>query len=279
VTISRLFGEARVGLFHVNERDDPSQDIALKVGTPGDPDGIGRIQSIQLRLVVALPPRGIIAFRVQGRKEIQGIVDVAPRGSMGALHQAIIPVSRTEEGMSYVHYPQNHLRLLAVNPLNGEFAIQELAVVSQDGNFYFLREVTKTGRFYRNDAGKAVCPSLANWEQFQEFIGDRYAVASRCFEPVAAAPTSFEEELAAPRLANFGRVLFWHAAEGIGCLLTKQGRAKVHWSQLISDKQGKRLGLQRGQVVRFCGIGSPIRNDRTAHRLEVTGVYVDEAHG
>lgn len=249
---------------------------AIVGGVGGNPECLGRLNCERITLVVAHTDRQMDGFMVHGKKKhvIRLRNRIKEPGETLASYRIDIPVFSDPEGKTrYTRYPENHLRLLRVGGL-GKLEIWEACVVSQDGLFFLAIEKTQEGVVYR-DGDQAVYPEFAKWVQFTAHLAELCAGRTQFLPPLVSAPKCVEADPSRPTRPNIATVMWWHAAEGIGCVMTNQGKARVHWSQILGP-EGRRMLLRRGESIRFSGSHSPSAESRTSFQMELAGVYMND---
>lgn len=139
------------------------------------------------------------------------------------------------------------------------FTLYKFAIASWNGLHFFVHEKNEI-RFYRDEAGKPVCPKFANWPGLVELLG--YTLDADRLPPVAEYNP--EPEITADGLpAGQARVLFYNPDKCWGTLTTPEGVARVHASSIVTDKRFARL--QKGELVSY-GLLVPAANEQTTHR-------------
>ena len=174
----------------------------------------------------------------------------------------------------FTRYPANNLRLLRLEP-TGKFSIWEVAIVSQESEFYLTVQETYSGSCYRSEDGLA-CPKLNNWPQMIQLFADIIGEAGLANLPDTI---SYSEDTKPP--ARFletpdgkptGIVLWWNLAMGLGVINTEKGQARVHWTQ--APKRDRLAFLAKDETVTFEELVTPKANPKrpTTFQLEAKGV-------
>lgn len=177
----------------------------------------------------------------------------------------------------FTRYPANNLRLLKLEP-NGEFHIWEIAVISQNSDFFLTVQETYSGSCYRSDDGLA-CPRVNKWPQMVQLLADIIGEAGLTGLPDLI---SYREDTVPPFYTyggDRGVVLWWNLASGLGCIQAEQGQARVHWTQV--PKRPRLAFLAKNERVTFEKVESPtirVRPDGsqrpTGFKLEAKGVQL-----
>lgn len=246
----------------------------IQLGTPEDPEGIGRIKARQLELAIWIDAKAkVFAYRVDGENNV-----VPPKNLSSDVtvvkHLTRMQVHGDRRGVAHTRYPENHIRFLHVTT-GGEATFWESCIISQDGNFFWTSERTKVVQLLR-DGDKVICPLMSEWAEFGEYITAQFASRAKFFPTADTAPVVQEIEPVPPTRPNVGVVRWWHAARGIGSIVTSQGIARVHWSQIIPPSVGRRAFLRRGESVLFSGLRSPVQGrNGTSFQIEAVGVKMN----
>lgn len=252
-------------------------NIAVKVDdielTVEDDGYIGNIPSgIQVFVQVEVKPGAdIYGFDVDGTKNVKLKKDWAPyflENCDGRLYSMQVHTKRSEDGFACTWYPQNHMRLLELDRSTGGFKIWEIALISQGGDFFLTTQQTYEARCFRKE-DKVVCPRFEAWTQLVAFLGELFAENAENLAPVSEYEP--ERELNAEQfLPSQGRVLWWNSAQGVGAIITPEGAARVHWTQ-VSGRP--RLSyLVKGEVVKYEELVAPRQtnpNRQTRFQKEV----------
>lgn len=264
-----------------------ARPVALQVAEDGF---LGRLKSgvltIVARVASGLP---IYGLDVDGKKDVRLRANKAAKTDPpmeGKEFHARVAVEYGE-GVSYnggqeteyrevffTRYPANNLRLLRLEP-SGEFHIWEIAIVSQNSDFFLTVQETYSGSCYKSDDGLA-CPKVNKWPQMIQLMADIIEEAG-----LASLPDliTYSEDTRPPDryIGNTGIVLWWNHAMGMGVIQTHDGQARVHWTQ--SPKRPRLAFLQKDEHLFFEEVGSPVVKPRpdgsvrpTAFKLEAKGI-------
>ena len=147
-----------------------------------------------------------------------------------------------------VVYPENNLRFLE-NTSESTFRIWEVALISQQNHFFLSIQdmYGESGCFV--EEGRLVCPQLSNWDQMLKIFGRRFRVSDlpsiTSYSPVEISADGLE--------SNTALVHWYNRAQGWGALVTPDGEARVHWSQ-VQVEEGEFAGLVKGQLIRYQGL-------------------------
>lgn len=228
---------------------------------------VGRLTPGQASIEVVTLHDHLHGFTVDGRKNI------LPKRNLshceGERHYEIkIQIKAGLNGVYYTEYPQNNLRLLEIGP-DGALHIWEIALISQDGDFFLTTQKTYETYCYR-EGGKLICPRFAEWPQLVDFIKK---IVGDGVKKIPAHETPDKENSGAPDLApNTGYVLWFNHAQGIGAIQTPDGTARVHWRQIA--RRNRLAFLASGEIVRYASLDRPTHTKArpTSFKKEVLGV-------
>jgi hypothetical protein len=200
-----------------------------------------------------LPDLDVYGFEVNGKKNVMLKKDWAPSmmpPNKGKVYQTKVQVVRDMKGFCCTKYPDNHMRLLELIK-GGKFRVWEIALVSQHGHFFLTTQRVYEASCYRNGQ-QIVCPYFEGephkWPQLVQLL--RQLLIERMVE---LKPIS--EHLPDPKpsadglFLGTGRVLWWNFAQGLGAIITPEGVARVHWSNVVP--RGRLAFLTRGEIVRY----------------------------
>lgn len=156
-------------------------------------------------------------------------------------------------------YEGSSLRFLRVDKF-GNVHVYETSMVAQEFMIYMPTQEIYTARFYRTDDHKIVCPkdnALAAWSQMVEFVtalfigryGNEGILALdhiSTYKPKPAVDPAMLGD-------HEGIVKFWNTARGVGGVQTRNGMAKIHFSQVeVPEGMPKRaIILKAGQRITF----------------------------
>ena len=230
---------------------------------------VGKLTPGQALIEVLTLHNHLHGFTVDGRKNI------LPKRNLGlsdeGRHYEIkikIQIKTGLNGVYHTEYPQNNLRLLKIDP-DGTLHIWEIALISQDGDFFLTIQKTYETHYYR-EGGKLICPRFAEWPQLVDFI---MKIAGDGAKEIPTHKTSDKGNACAPDLApNTGYVLWFNHAQGVGAIQTPEGPARVHWRQIA--KRNRLAFLASGEIVRYASLERPTHTKArpTSFKKEVLGV-------
>ena len=237
---------------------------------------LGRLEEGDYRIMIRISPdvKGYHAFVVDGKGNVtekrNEIPDKEGQGFVKKVAVRFNPVS----GDSYpASSPmQNNIRLLGVWE-NGGFAIWEVSLIGQAGNFFLCVHQYESGLSYCDDKMGVVTPRLKRWPQMEKWVADLHEDASFLPDISKYVP---EEASSLEGLADDeGRVQWFSFYNGVGCVISKKGPARVYWREI--EPRGFLAYLLPGEKVTFERIKS-VRNDGesrpTGFQHELFGVRV-----
>ncbi len=186
-----------------------------------------------------------------------------PDGTESVYFTSKAPLFGWSEGKKpHTRDQQNKLVLVELDNMEmGAFRVWKFAIASYRGSQFFIHN-TEEGRFYRDAAGKAVCPKFdEKWLELIELL-------EPLMLPDALAPVTdyaAEPEITADDLpAGQGRVLFYNPDKCWGALATPEGVVRVHVSSIITKERFARL--QKGELVKYEKL-VPAASEQTTRRL------------
>lgn len=231
---------------------------------------LGKLSTKPLVLQVTIAPErhDVHGFTVDGTKNVVPKKDVADDPTAGKIYQLKIPVQAIGTSGAYTTYPTNNLRLVEGAEV-GTANIWELAVVSQNNDFFLTQQLTYQADCYVQK-GQATYPRFENWPQLNEFLVPLLS-PNLVLEPIEAYQA--DEMLPTSGLGNFDGIVQWfNDAQGLGALVTKNGVARIHWSQL--PKRPRRAYVRGGEKVRFQQLRLPKQTKErpTGFKKEAVGV-------
>lgn len=171
-----------------------------------------------------------------------------------------------ERSINTVHYPENMLMLVQYDrkdgALTGDAVIWKIALVSQNGEFFLTRQEAYDVRAYENDKSRLCWPRFGGHKQLERLL----------VENAPADLPRFPFDLFKPELKaeanglkrNEGIVDRWYDARNIGCIITSQGAARVHWRE--APARPRRRFLVAGEKVQFADLQTPPQNPETKWR-------------
>jgi len=176
-------------------------------------------------------------------------------------------VEASDSGPGYIPYNSNNVRLLVVGE-DGQVAIWEVAIVSQNGRFFLTSQQVHAVRCF-NRQGRLACPYFEEagrtWPQLVEAIATKIDVAT--LPDITRWMPSFLSET---ELTNGNAVVRWfNLASGMGAIRTSQGDVRVHWSQ-VPERPELRY-LLPGEAVKIDRIDA-LTGGRSSFKFEAKGV-------
>ena len=205
---------------------------------------------------------------VDGQKNVVLKKNRAEADEDGAVYVCRIPIKVGLTGTLHTEYPGNHLRLIRLD--GRKVQIWEIALVSQNGEFFVTEQMTYMVNCYR-DNGKLTCPQFQKWPQMIELLNKLLADKMDRFSPISEYQP--EDEVTADVLEKGqGWVLWWNCAQGLGAIITPDGALRVHWSEVA--KRPRLAYLVAGEIVRYDGIRLPVQTKArfTSFGKEAVGV-------
>lgn len=272
----------------------PGVKIALFVNgeqTKPEADGyVGRLDPVDTAFIEVRIRHGSNGYgiAVDGNKNVVLKKDWLPfedsEGS-GRLFRQRVPIKLSLEKVPHTEYTSNHLRVVKLYA-DGRTELWEIALISQDGNFFLTVQRTYDVRcYYHNGEEGVVCPYFQaphhEWPQFvvilkQLFVGEvgvGNLTRGTRYQP---EPVLSSNDLA----PNMARVTWWNAAQGFGMVMTPEGPARLHWSQVTP--RSRIVLFEPGELVRYAAIRTPVykkppkesaaKDRTTSFQREVVGV-------
>lgn len=198
-----------------------------------------------------------------------------PKNPTG-LYQHSMRVQTDQHGTPYLPYPQNHVRLVELSP-RGELTVWEIAVISQDGQFFRTNQPTYRVQCYRddqtNDTGAVVCPTLGEtWPQIIPHINKFLMGRANHLPPIEQYKPSVDlrdTNLLGLPGENVGLVLWYNHAMGLGALSTHNGIVRVRRPQISTARKFLAF-LVPGEIVTYKSLRPTTGN--TTFKMEATGV-------
>ncbi len=189
---------------------------------------------------------------------------------------------RVDENQSIntVHYPENMLMLAqfghnSSGQLTGEAVIWKIALVSQGGAFFVTTQEAYKVRAYANDKGKTCFPRFGGHKQLESLLVATAPESLPCLPLPSFVP---DQKIEMNGLkSNEGVVERWYDARNMGCIITSQGAARVHWSEV--PERPRRRFLVEGERVQFADLRQPPKNLPTQWRKARKARFKLQAHG
>ena len=219
-----------------------------------------------------VPGSNIYGFTVDGKKNVVSKRNWAPptKPQEQRKHYKLrVQIKKNGIGVCHTEFPGNHFRLLRVAP-RGTVRILEIALISQDGDFFLTTQQTYNARCYR-DGEKIVCPTFDRWPQMMEVLKGLLKDRVDKLKPIMEYRPE-QEPTAADLAPNTARVLWFNLAWGIGAILTQEGMARVHWSG--TARRPRLAVLFSGELVSYKLLREPHQTKlrSTSFRKEAVGV-------
>lgn len=186
--------------------------------------------------------------------------------------QTKVPVVDSKDFIPTTKYPQNYMTLVELDADKpGLVRIWEIALVSQKGLFWVTTQCTYEVQCYMSREGdgfKFCCPFFETVKPYPHLVALLETLPMVKLPPVseyvppADPPKSYPDQ---------GRVLWWNCAMGLGMIMTTEGVARVHWSNL-KDAIGLAY-LEKDDLVNYEELGTPFQTyeRETSLKLEAFG--------
>ncbi len=186
-----------------------------------------------------------------------------------------VPVKLSSDCIYYTPDSQNNIRVLRLK-LDGSFTIWEVAVISQEGDFFLTVQRSYEAQCYWNaETRSMICPRFQNnlndWPSLVELLKQG---VNNDLLPIFRDDETTEEMQALPD-AGQGRVMWWSSYKGIGAIDTLKGVARVHWRGAALQGRRHLRYLVPGELVSYESLGEPFGNTR--FKFEARGVKLVEA--
>lgn len=201
---------------------------------------LGKIPVGRIRVQLELSPSPVFVFVVDGQKQPTLLKEIWTASGIRRVVKDM-GIKQTENKIPYIGYPENHLRLVEAS--TSRIRMWELAIISQEGEFFFTSQQTFDVTVARRLGGRLfICSNrLHAWPQMIEFL--RILLG----EPIFPLKEEAEKNSPPP-----GTVLWWNVAQGLGAIQTPRGVARAHWSQVALGQRVFQY-LREGERV-FCEI-------------------------
>lgn len=273
-----------------------SDDLGYVINA--EPDGhLDETETAYFRLEIEIPPGyEAIGFNVAKNRDVtiardwrakpQDDEDPAlekPEGTR--IYRRTVPVVETsnEPYIKTTKFRQNNLRILQ-NLGSGYFQQWRVSVVSQNEHFFLVTEkMYETFRCYRS--GNSVrCPAhQEKWGAFVTFLN--FALrgsAQEALPPIRELAEDEEKEHPKAKPNGIsqgqGRVVWYSQAEQMGMVMTKEGAARVHWTNIKPRSDSRLAHLKEGELVSYEKLIKPqASRGLTGFKLEAVGVKLIES--
>lgn len=183
-----------------------------------------------------------------------------------------------ERATNTVHYPENML-VLAQFVQNGQptalVRVWKVALVSQDGEFFLTVQQAYETTAHRSLKGTIVLPRFRAHRQLERILAEHVPPNAELTPEHDFVPP------VQPALHGLngheGIVERWYDARNMGCIITGQGPARVHWREV--PPRPRRRFLVEGERVRFAELSQPPRNPHTKWRKMRKARFQLQAYG
>lgn len=189
-------------------------------------------------------------------------------------YQTKVPVMDSKDFIPTTKYPQNYMALVELDADKpGLVRIWEVALVSQKGLFFVTTQCTYEAQCYLDSDGFK-CPYFERVKPRHELVG---LLRHLFLETMPSDIPSSDEWLppADPQepWPGQGIVLWWNCAMQYGVILTTEGVARIHWSNVKRFADGL-ICLEEGEIVNYEELGTPFQTyeRETNLKLEAFGV-------
>jgi len=227
---------------------------------------------VSVQLIIWVPADSAIwAIGVDGKKDIVLRRDKSNDPGL-RIYPTRIAIKESEvSGVAHTEYPNNHVRLLHYVG-NGNVEHWEIALVSQNGYFWVTVQKTYDIKVGCDGEDHFLCPDFADkWPQLVGILGELLAGFDL---PEEVTPMPKPMLPVSGLKTNEGLVFWWNCAQQMGAITTRQGPARVHWSQ-ITISNGDLAKLVDGAKVRFRDLVRPKQTEfgrKTSFKWEAVDV-------
>jgi len=226
-----------------------------------------------ITLVLGSPKIGmeaiVVPFVVDGKKNVSALKPVDPQEGddqfvwerkISIFHAAPSRFVTTDEqvrGIYYTRYPDNLLKVARIG-LGGKIEIWEIAVISQEGDFFLTVQRLYEAQALKSEKGSIKIPEFdQKWPQLAQLIRQVTTTMGLSLEAESTAHQTVEENLAGDLSENEGRVVWYNAANGVGAIVLGDGsQARVYWKEISQRDLGRRY-LVKGEKVRYATLKTP----------------------
>ena len=244
-----------------------------------DSDGyVGKLSSGFVNIDIKIAEgHNVFCVVVDGKKNVNLKHDTACDAEVvepGRHYRMKIQIKQGLTGIFHTEYPNNNMRLVEIFD-DGRVKMWEASLVSQGGDFFLVIQEVYEFRCY-DTGGVLCCPyfetEFRSWPQLILVLG-------RLFHSLGIDLPQWHGELPEADLLFEGLgqvtagVLWFNVAQGIGAVQTRDGSARVHWSQIT--RNGSRLAyLVPGETVQFTAMRTRYQTKarKTSFSREVVGV-------
>lgn len=178
-----------------------------------------------------------------------------------------------EDEFIYTRYPENGLRVLERH--GSHILITEFSVISQYGELFLVEQPTHYEELAR-DGAKILVPNL-NWKALDDLLTEdvkggaehRLGIEPARLRKPADIPAKNKDLI--PEFGNKqGYVLWYNAAMGSGCVITRSGQARIWWPNTPFDCKTGMKTLSKGDIIQYDRL-KEIDRPNTKFRLEIVG--------
>lgn len=254
-----------------------TERVSIKVSYDGveiipDNDGhLGQLRpgSVLLEIYVATGRDYIYAFDVDAKKNINFKKDHSTDPTAENIFKTNIVIKTGLDGAHHTEYPHNNTRLLRIYK-NGHVELWEISIIAQNNNFFLTIEKVYDVRCYNNN-GKLDCPRFSKWPQMLNLL-----LSSLLIKNLSPISEYREEKMvrSGELPKGVGHVQWWNIAQGFGAIITPNGPARVHWSNIFPSNGDRFVSLNTGERVSYRKLIAPNQTKArsTNFRLEAVGV-------
>jgi cold shock CspA family protein len=182
---------------------------------------------------------------------------------------------KTNGQVFHTEYPNNHLRLLVIGK-KGNIQIWEIALISQDGEFFVTQQKVWNTYCY-NNYERVSCPLFEGPKGWPQMVEILKGLLSNRIDRIALVSEAKEEDVNLDNTvvleAKMGVVVWFNQAQGFGVIKTNQGPARVHWTN-IDRKNSRRAYLEPKETVNFKQLVPPriTKGRKTAMNFDAVGI-------
>ncbi len=251
---------------------------------------VGQLEPVDTAIIEAKVRNGSNGYglAVDGNKNVVLKKDWMPfedpEGS-GLLYQQKVSIKLSLEKTPHTEYVSNHLRVLKLYA-DGRTELWEIALVSQSGNFFLtVQQTYAVCCYYHNGEEGVVCPYFQmpphEWPQLVSILKQLFAEEVGTGNLTRGIRYQPEMQPSSNDLApNTARVIWWNVAQGFGMVMTSEGPARLHWSQVTP--RSRIVMLESDELVKYTAIRTPVhkkspkdstaKERKTSFQREVVGV-------
>ncbi len=229
-------------------------------------------------------PAPTVQAQQQKRQEFLGDRNFVDGSSVYGVKIPLRVWNHNGHPVNTVHYPENMLALAQykrdAGQLTGRVHVWEVALVSQNGEFFLT-----VHRHYNIPACRSVSTGRICFPRLQKHRLLERILVDNAPSDIPLVPAEDIVPVERAQVQNLGRyegiVENWYAPRNMGCIVTAQGSARVHWSN-VPPRPRLRF-LKEGERVKFAELRVPPENPKTEWRkvrkarfkLEACGIEVN----